>query len=179
MYFDFSKLSADDLLLARSILGWELRAPDLVIAPDGKPYLYRWHLIPHSTQANVYFHIQVDSDPERPLHDHPWENQSVILSGGYDELINFQPMATPIGEDAGSHAIRRPLRKGDVVHRLASEAHRLILPPQFPYTMTIFSTGPKVRTWGFWFTSGFKSYSEVTEMRDGSSQMKAELRHVS
>jgi hypothetical protein len=69
-----------------SIIGNPLRYPDLVIAPDGKPYLYRWHVFPQNAAAGVYFHIQVQSDPERPLHDHPWDNTSVILSGGYDEL---------------------------------------------------------------------------------------------
>jgi hypothetical protein len=42
-----------------------------VIAPDGQPYLYRWHVIERNPEANTYFHIQVDDDPERPLHDHP------------------------------------------------------------------------------------------------------------
>src|SRR5882672_6067602 len=79
-------LTKDDCTLALSILGgW--RKPDLEIMPDGTPYLYRWHVTPHSQFANVYLHVQVASDPARPLHDHPWDNMGVILSGGYEELV--------------------------------------------------------------------------------------------
>jgi hypothetical protein len=79
-------LSVDDWQLMRSILGNPLRYPDLVIAPDGVPYLYRWHVFPQNPAAGVYFHIQVQSDPERPLHDHPWDNTTVTLVNGYDEI---------------------------------------------------------------------------------------------
>jgi hypothetical protein len=159
---------------ARSILGGHWRTPDLTIAPDGKPYLYRWHVIPRNDQANVYFHIQVDSDPERPLHDHPWANTSVILSGGYDEIWNPTPwLAEP---DRMWKSMMRRSRVGDVIHRTANEAHRLILPPEFKYTMTLFTTGPKVRPWGFWFPEGWRDASTVTEMENGMSVMTEEAR---
>lgn len=146
--------------------------PDLVIAPDGDPYLYRWHVIPRNRQANVYFHIQTASDPERPLHDHPWHNTSVILSGGYDEIINPDPLSDPGGEKTISR------RVGDVVSREASVAHRLILPEGIPYTMTLFTTGPKVRSWGFWCNDGvWRGHDEVTEtLPDGRSVWKEPTR---
>ena len=59
-------LTGEDWVLGQSILG-EWREPDMTIAPDGIPYLYRWHVIPRNKTANVYFHIQVADDPERPL----------------------------------------------------------------------------------------------------------------
>lgn len=146
-----------------------LENPDLTIAPDGKPYLYRWHLIPRNDKANVYFHIQVDSDPERPLHDHPWDNTSVILSGGYDELWQPKPFFS------GLPALRE-IRARDVIHRKAEEAHRLILPKKFLYTMTIFSTGPRVRPWGFWFSDGWLDAHDVLEDVDGMSVMTDKAR---
>lgn len=174
-----SLLTAADNMRARSILGGHWCTPDLVIAPDGKPYLYRWHVIPRNDQANVYLHIQVDSDPERPLHDHPWANTSVILSGGYDEIWCEQPIR--IGHQAPfefrTPSEIRELRAGDIVHRSASEAHRLILPPEFKYTMTLFTTGPKVRPWGFWFPEGWRDASTVTEIENGMSVMTDEARH--
>jgi hypothetical protein len=142
------RLSERDRILARSIVDNEFRTTDLILAPDGEPYLYRWHVIPRNDTGNVYFHIQVRSDPERPLHDHPWDNTSVILAGGYDEEY--------CSPDLFYRAPRvRQLRTGDMVFRRAEEAHRLILPPEIPYTMTLFTTGPKRRIWGFHYPDGW------------------------
>lgn len=179
MMFDWDRLSAADYQTACAILGWPIysRRPDLVIGPDGSnPYLYRWHLIPRNEKANVYFHIQVASDPERPLHDHPWDNTSVILSGGYDEVWDTNPSNFPQAGTEFAMAISRCLRVGDVVYRKATEAHRLILPPDIPYTMTIFSTGPRVRDWGFWFPEGWRNADDVLAMENGMSIMKEEAR---
>lgn len=162
--FPRRKLTLEDQTLARRLCGF--RSPDLVIAPDGEPYLYRWYMTPHMEVCNIYFHIQVNSDPERPLHDHPWDNTSVILSGGYDEVFNQHPQRTT-GYGSGENL--RKLRKGDVQHREATEAHRLILPKGFGYTMTLFTTGPKIREWGFWFPDGWRSYKDVTQLRNGVS----------
>lgn len=162
MKFD-GRISDEDAELADSITGGR-REPNLVIAPDGNPYIYRWHIV-RTSAASVYFHIQVASDPERPLHDHPWANTSVILSGGYDEIIDMQPWM----ERGEAGQFTRKLRKGDMVHREATEAHRLILPPDIPYTMSLFSTGPKRREWGFWYPDGWRPYTEVTRMEGNKS----------
>lgn len=153
--FDWFLLSPEDLDIALSVLG-SMRPADLVIAPDGEPYLYRWHII-KTPQASVYFHIQVADDPERPLHDHPWDNQSVILAGGYDETMLFANRKT--------HIFHRSV--GDTIFRLADWAHRLLLPQGFPYTMSLFSTGPKRRQWGFWYPEGWVDADEVCRL-DGN-----------
>lgn len=140
-------LSEEDLGTAVRYIGSPYREPDLIIAPDGNPYLYRWHVVPRNKDANIYLHVQVAHDPERPLHDHPWDNTSVILSGGYNEII--QP-APPYGM-----AYKAVREKGEVIHRAAKTAHRLLLPDGVPYTMTLFSTGPTVRDWGFWCAMPF------------------------
>lgn len=136
-------LHHEDWGVAGDILGTLSSEPDLTISgEDGRPYLHRWYVIPRNKEANVYFHVQVASDPERPLHDHPWDSQSVILSGGYLEVIQRAP---PFGL-----VTREQRHKGQVITRGAEEAHRLILPDGVPYTMTLFTTGPVVRDWGFW-----------------------------
>lgn len=170
--FDPRLLSTEDYQRAHKILGgdYQVHNPDLVIAPDGQPYLYRWHVIKRSSVANCYFHIQVASDPERPLHDHPWDNQSVILAGGYNETYNVDPRGDgnlPVSRSQQRrlnefYEMTRKVRKGDVIHRKAEVAHRLVLPPEIPYTMTLFSTGPKRRDWGFWYPDGFRRFEDVT-----------------
>lgn len=145
------------------------RSPDLVIAPDGTDYLYRWYLTPHELKdmGQSYFHVQVASDPERPLHDHPWDNMSTILSGGYDELWDPTPW---LERNAPYSVTTRKLRQKDVVFRRAAEAHRLILPKDIPYTMTLFSVGPHVRKWGFWYPEGWTPFDQVTVVEDGVSR---------
>lgn len=159
--FDWRRLLSEDYKQAMRYLG-SPRDPDLVISPDGKPYLYRWHLQSGEKGPGMYFHIQVASDPERPLHSHPWDNCSVILAGGYIERLQVAP---PYGITL-SHV----RTKGDVIFRTAKMAHRLILPEGVHYTMTQFSFGPKVNNWGFWYPGGiFKPYGEVTVLKDGVS----------
>lgn len=172
-------LSDEDFDFAHSFLGTErLHHPDLVIAPDGAPYLFRWQVIPRNEKANVYFHVQVASDPERPLHDHPWDNTSVILSGGYNETWDPQPWLQHERRFYGPKPASRALRKGDVVHRKAGEAHRLILPPQHRYAMSMFSTGPVTREWGFYFeVDGWRNSKDVLKsLADGRSVMREEYR---
>ncbi len=166
----WSILNPADTKQALSILGGSRRKPDLTIAPDGQPYLYRWYVVPrHEADANVYLHLQIASDPERPLHDHPWDNVSVILSGGYVELLTDQPQH------------RLPARQynrkaGDVVYRTAETAHRLFLPPKTPYTLTLFTTGPVRRDWGFWTKTGWRNSDElVKQLPDGRSIFLGEL----
>jgi hypothetical protein len=167
MEFDPSILSADDRFIALAYLDpfCALPFPDLVLAPEGEPYLYRWYLSPRTlyngdrAPAEIMFHIQVMSDPERPLHDHPWDNQSVILAGGYDEEICDPRLSM--------EPFRWHRSVGDVICRRAEVAHRLILPKKIPYTMTLFTTGPKRREWGFWYPEGW-IHNEKVVHNDGN-----------
>lgn len=118
------------------------RDPDLTISPDGTPYLYRWHLVERNKESNAYLHLQVASDPERPLHDHPWDNTSHLLAGHYVE--RFQ------GAPPWSHTRDIARHQGQTITRYAEQAHRLILPPSVPYVLTLFTTGKVKRAWGFW-----------------------------
>lgn len=150
--------------------------PDLVIAPDDDPYLFRWYLVPcggfrpNTPQMGglVMFHIQVRSDPERPLHDHPWNNMSVILAGRYIERISYDPGHHP--------GVEYERSVGSTIVRRAEHAHRLILPDGVPYAMTLFSTGPKSNpracedgSWGFWYGDGWHGYKRHVRTEDGIS----------
>lgn len=160
--FIWSMLTYDDHHLICSILGenyYSVRQPDLIIAPHGKPYLYRWYVAPRNDHGNVYLHVQVGDDADREYHDHPWDNQSVILAGGYDEH-NY----------LGSVQRRRV---GDVIQRKATFAHRLTMIPGVPYSISLFSTGPKRRTWGFYDAKGWWSpYTDHIVTQDGVSVQK-------
>lgn len=112
-----------------------MRTPDLEIyAGDASQvYLRRWWVIPRNPWFNIYLHHICKSDDDRALHDHPWWNLSILLSGHYVEH-------TPRGS-----VIRM---SGDFVLRRASALHRLELVADNP-CWTLFITGPRIRAWGF------------------------------
>lgn len=163
--FNFKLLDDEDRWTMIKFIGDE-REPDLVIAPDGNPYLYRWWVTPPHGPSNVYCHVQVDDDPERPLHDHPWDNTSVILSGGYKETISPFPFDPSFATT--SEFIRQ---KGDVIFRKAPWPHRLELLDGCKYAMTLFVTGPKIREWGFWYPDGWRLWTDVTKQIDGNKSI--------
>lgn len=125
---------------ARSVM--TSRPPDFVIGGD---YMERWYIIPRNDRANLYLHRTLRSDDD-VLHDHPWDNTSFVIDGGYTEH-------TP-----NSVIDRRP---GDVVHRKAEDAHKLILWHGQP-SVSLFFTGPKVREWGFHCPKGWVPWQDFT-----------------
>jgi len=125
------------------------RAPDFVIGDD---YLRRWWVMPRNAFANVYLHQILKSDDDRALHDHPWANSSYILSGGYIEH-------TPEGS-----FLRKP---GDFIERGADALHRLEVLPGMD-CISLFTTGPKVREWGFQCPQGWVPWQLFTDPNDSS-----------
>lgn len=171
--FNWNMISEEDRETASVFLGLRdqrspslMPQPDLTISPTGEPYLYRWHCVPRrKTQANIYLHIQVSDDYDRALHDHPWHNQSVILSGGYIEHLQ---RISPFGE-----VLVYTRKKGDVIQRRAEQAHRLVMLPGVPYAMTLFTTGPVEREWGFWLSdTRWVPHEEVVDRSTGPSILK-------
>lgn len=161
MPFDWSRLSAEDAAKVEAIVG--RREPDVTISPGGKPYLCRWWVIPRdAVGANVYLHVQLGDDDDRALHDHRYANTSVIIGGqGYREW--HQHYAHGRAWDEPSARILKP---GAVVHRHAEEAHRLELLGD--YSISVFTTGPVVRDWGFWERQGWRK--AVSDGEQGMSQ---------
>lgn len=112
------------------------RQPDVVIGGD---YLRRWWIAPRNAFANVYLHEFRRSDDDRAMHDHPWANSSLLISGRYIEH-------TPAGQF---------LRvEGDFVERSADALHRIELIGGQP-TISLFMTGPKIRESGFACENGW------------------------
>lgn len=124
------------------------RPPDFIIGGAENPYLLRWYVIPRNRWFNIYLHKLVRDDDDRALHDHPWWNLSIILKGSYYEV-------TP--EAAG---IWR--RRGNVVLRSPTAAHRLFLPGWEACCWTLFLTGPRIREWGFHCPQGWRHWKEFT-----------------
>lgn len=126
-----------------------LRDPDFVI---GDNYLRRWWVLPRNHFCNVYLHEILHSDDDRALHDHPWENSSWVIEGGYIEHV---PDGPPLVRGAG-----------DFVSRPATALHRLEL-PEGGRAVSLFITGPKVREWGFACPQGWRHWSEFVAADPG------------
>lgn len=142
------------------------RPPDRVIGSDDNPYLHRWYMVPRNedVHGNVYVHRFYRSDDDRALHDHPWDSCSIILEGRYFEHTI---------EAGGIHTryLRSP---GSVVHRVATDAHRIQLHDVDRaaklYPLTLFLTGPIVREWGFHCPErGWVHWQDFTNPDDGGS----------
>ncbi len=123
---------------------------------DDEPYLERYYLFLKNRETfpfNVFLHKFLKSDDEE-LHDHPWNFTTVILTGGYwEHTENGKTWYGP----------------GTVLHKKATDLHRLELKPNSIDTWTLFIPGKRCREWGFKTDKGWieeKKYLEERKKKD-------------
>ena len=104
---------------------------------EGRICMRRYYL-KRSRQGDIRYHEILESDTDRHLHDRPWDFTSVILDGTYLET-------TPTSETV--------YEQGNTIHRKAASPHRLTLTNGPVWTRV--STGPYVKTWGFYTPEGW------------------------
>ncbi len=126
------------------------REPDFVI---GDNYLRRWWVLPRNKLFNVYLHEINKSDDDRAMHDHPWDNLSILLKGSYLEI-------TPEGS-----FVREA---GDKIERSAESVHRLELIND-ESVISLFITGPIRREWGFHCPKGWVPWQDFVEVTANTS----------
>lgn len=126
------------------------RPPDFVIGDD---YLKRWWVVPRNQFDNTYLHEILRSDDDRAFHDHPWNNSTLVLDGEYIEH-------TPTGS-----FVRKA---GDYIQRPATTLHRLEI-PDGGRAITLFTTGPKIREWGFDCPQGWRHWRDFTAGEHGET----------
>jgi len=112
----------------------------IIDGEQGEPYLERYYLFGIGGW-HAYLHRFVDSDPDRGLHDHPWNRAlSLVLSGGYDE-IRFS-------DDLHQQTTTRIIRPGRLNRLRGADYHRVLLRDGRP-AWTLFLHGPRVKGWSF------------------------------
>lgn len=112
------------------------------VNPDGtvERYLERWYIL-RKDLIGAYLHRFWASD-EDGVHDHPWDNISIVVAGGYWEHL-----------PDGQRLWRKP---GFVKFRKAEEFHRLEIPVGWEgKAWTIFIRFKRRRIWGFWGKDGW------------------------
>lgn len=139
------------LFAVRLVLRAILRKPDRVINGD---YLSRWYLIPRNPVLNVYLHRFGGDDDPRALHDHPWVSLSWCIAGQMRETYQTHPHPNGLERT-------RTIIPGDWVWRGARFAHRLELDTTVAWT--VFITGPRIRSWGFWCPQGWRHWRDFAD----------------
>ena len=127
-----------------------MRLPDVTIKKEnGLTYLNRWFVIPRNRFLNIYLHQFLASDDDRALHDHPWFSVSFMLKG---EIVE--------------HSFKglRIIPRFIPVFRSAKFAHRLevVKGPVW----TLFITGPRIRSWGFYCHKGWRHWEHFTTKKE-------------
>lgn len=135
------------------------RDPDFIIGRSDGPYLRRWWVIPRNRWFNVYLHNIIRSDDDRALHDHPWWNVSIILRGGYIEVLPTR----------GATVTTKWRAPGCLVLRGPLSPHRLVISPFSEPVWTLFITGPRLRDWGFWCPNGWIHWRAFTSGPNGET----------
>lgn len=89
----------------------------------------------------IRLHNILRSDAGRHPHDHPWWFLTIILRGGYYEMLF---------DEYGVCSTMKWHGPGSVLFRRAHTFHRLLVPTDDAKPCwTLFITGPKAQTWGF------------------------------
>lgn len=153
------------LLVATRARACTYGPPDFVIGRKDSPYMNRWWVIPRNRLFNIYLHQVLRSDDDRALHDHPWVNCSIVLKGGYWEVV---PQQRPSADWPVPPTRTKWRGPGSIVLRRPSAAHRLVVGAigvegRGP-CWSLFITGPNVRDWGFWCPRGWKKWTDFVDM---------------
>lgn len=115
----------------------------IIKGEEGQPYLERYMVARwgKNGEHTIFLHRFLDSDPDRGIHDHPWDSKSFILAGGYNEkrLIN---------ENGQEKVIIRDIKPFTINKIGKNDFHQIILKKKTP-AWTLFYHGPRVKHWGF------------------------------
>lgn len=119
-------------MIRRLLYALSGRLPCRIINDGDRPYLERYY-VGRLFGWTFYLHRFVGSDPERGLHDHPWNRAySFVLAGRYYEETR-----------SGWRLVRW-------FNRLTGDTfHRVVLMPEMPHVWTLFCHGPYTKRWGF------------------------------
>ena len=151
--------------LADAIIGHAKKHPYFHL----EGYMQRfWVLKPRKwLPLSIRVHHILRSDNERHLHDHPWASCSVILRGGYWEEVPVSQHQHPEMDQYPSQRVLKERRPGSIVLRLATDRHRLIVPPGKDCWSLFIMLG-KQRQWGFYPPKGWVYWREY--MNDGTTE---------
>lgn len=135
-------------------------------------YMCRWWLRKppgHGEKESTYetgvsgigirVHHTLRSDRGRDNHCHPWWNITVVLFGGFYELMPRDQNQPAELDGKREHTKVKWRGPGSIVIRRATDRHRLVLLP-YQDAWTLFIMGPWKRDWGFHTAAGWVQWRE-------------------
>jgi hypothetical protein len=130
--------------------------PKRTIPGEEGPYLTRYTLAELPDGGHLYLHFFHRGDADLELHNHPWPGRSLILTGGYREERR-----------EGDAVVERVYRRGDVSVLEPDTFHRVDLLTPETGCWTLFLTGAREQSWGFWdrVTGVFTPWREAIARR--------------
>lgn len=123
--------------LHKKLMHFTRNKPMRLIEINGDPYLERYH-IASMFGFKIWLHRFIRNDSERHLHNHPWHALSVILTGGYREIVALDGYRNMDIIDHNAPSI-------NVIK--ASKTHRILQVE--PNTWTLILRAPRLTD--FWF----------------------------
>lgn len=164
-----------------------------LIGPPECPILNRWTLFPWGSHGHsdrnlkLMLHHFLPSRDDRDVHDHPRSFLTIVLRGGYDDLIPCPTCSGSLRTDdsellrSGAFAraeawmpcpicwdgkregpqgfvVGDRMRPGMVRYRPAEHRHRTRVGPKGCWTLVVM--GPLARAWGFWREGQFWKWAE-------------------
>lgn len=121
-----------------------------------KIYLRRLRII-QTPFFSLYLHFIGMPDPGVDLHNHPWWFASLVLRGGYDEIVGNEQWEVYYGP--GTDLEYKSWRAGSIHSLKLDETHRISRLHK-KHTWTLVLTGPRKRSWGFFTPDGFVDYRD-------------------
>jgi hypothetical protein len=115
-----------------------------IIGPPECPLFHRWTLLEPKIRGRVPFKVMLHhfmpnrQDADVP-HDHPRSFVTLVLRGGYDDLIPDANGDLHVGDHLSAPTVR---------FRRAEHAHMTRTDDRGAWTLVIM--GPERRPWGFW-----------------------------
>jgi hypothetical protein len=118
-------------------------------------YLTRWRIV-QTPWFGIYLHRIRTPDSDRWMHNHPFDFISIVLRGGYAEVVAGDAPNAVFGE--------QEVRVHDKwsVHRM-DRMHFHEIKTVHPNTWTLVLVGPRVQDWGFATDEGFVPHAEYFE----------------
>lgn len=133
-----------------------------IYSADGSLYMERWSLL-ETRWLSIRVHRIARPDNDRHFHDHPWPWASLVLRGGYIELLpaSADPCFNQaLGEE---YSIPKWRGTGSLVLRHATDRHRIS--SVLPNTYTLFIIGRKRQSWGFFTPEGKVYWRDYLDAR--------------
>ncbi|MDM8356643.1 hypothetical protein [Pandoraea communis] len=170
-------------IVARAIIAYAQRTPYF----DLRDYMRRWWVKKprgHDASADedgrretswgARVHNTLRSDAGRDLHDHPWWSISIVLLGGYWEIMPTEQEQPAKWDSRPETMLLRGYRRvwrgpGSIVFRRATDRHRLEIPAGGE-AWSLFIMGPWQRNWGFHTPRGWVPWREYVKQPTDTKQ---------